>query len=217
MKVRSSILALGAFFVIAVGISACGSGVPGNAVVDVAGNPISTQAVNHWMYVAAKSQAEQQSPTSPVIVPNDPPQFNKCIALAKKEFPSLAKTADKTVRGECQQAFTSLKNSVLDFLITAYWYQADAAKLGIKVTNAQVQKAFATAQGRSPRSPRRQGSTPSSARPARRSPDLLYRFRVNAILQKLARPAHQARHPRRRSRRTTTAICRSSGRRRRAT
>ena len=64
MKVRSSISALGAFFVIAIGIAGCGSGVPGDSVADVAGNPISTQAFNHWMYVAAKSQAAQ-SPASP--------------------------------------------------------------------------------------------------------------------------------------------------------
>ncbi len=34
----------------------------------------------------------------------------------------------------------------MDFLIKAYWYQALAHKLGIKVTNAQVQKALATAK-----------------------------------------------------------------------
>ena len=30
----------------------------------------------------------------------------------------------------------------MDFLIKAYWYQADAHKLGIRVTEAQVQKAL---------------------------------------------------------------------------
>ena len=53
-------MALGAFFAVAGGIAACGSSVPGNSVADVAGNPITLQAFNHWMYVAAKSQAAQQ-------------------------------------------------------------------------------------------------------------------------------------------------------------
>jgi foldase protein PrsA len=185
MKIRSSILALGAFFMIAVGISACGSGVPGDAVVDVAGNPISTQTVNHWMYVAAKSEASQQSPTQPVIVPNDPPQFTKCIALAKKDIPSLAKTADKTVRGECQQAFNQLKSSVLDFLIKAYWYQADAAKLGIKVTNAQVQKQFAAARASQPSVATAAGLNSFLSQTGQTLPDLLYRFRISAIQSKL--------------------------------
>ena len=59
---------------------------PGNSVADVAGNPITTQAFNHWMYVAAKSQAAQ-SPGQPVIVPNDPPNFNECIAQVRKADP----------------------------------------------------------------------------------------------------------------------------------
>src|ERR1700693_1630354 len=78
MKRLKSIPALGAFFVlIAVAVSACGSGMPGNSVAVVAGNPITTQAFNHWMFVAAKEQAAQ-SPGQPVIVPNDPPNFTKC-------------------------------------------------------------------------------------------------------------------------------------------
>ncbi len=184
MKVRSSLLALSAFFVIAVALSGCGSGVPGDAVANVGGNPISTQAVNHWMYVAAKSQAAQQSSTSPVIVPNDPPDFNNCIKLAKQQFPSLAKTATKTVRSECQSAFNSLKNSVLDFLIKAYWYQADAAQMGIKVTNAQVEKALDTAKKQQFAS-NPTGYTAFLSQTGQTNADLLYRFRINAILSKL--------------------------------
>ena len=59
MKVRRSFLALGAFFVFAVGVAGCGSSVSGDSVANVAGNEITTQAFNHWMYVAAKSQAAQ--------------------------------------------------------------------------------------------------------------------------------------------------------------
>ena len=154
MKVRSSLLALGAFFVFAVGVAGCGSGVPGDSVADVAGNPITTQALNHWMLVAAKSQAAQ-SPGQPVIVPNDPPNFNTCIAQARKDFPSLAKASVKTLRADCKQLFTSLSSQVMDFLIKAYWYQADAAKQGVKVTDAEVQKAFNTAKNQ--QYPERQG------------------------------------------------------------
>ena len=32
------------------------------------------------------------------------------------------------------------------FLIEGYWYQADAHKLGVKITDAQVNKAFAKAR-----------------------------------------------------------------------
>ena len=52
--------ALGAFFVVGVVAAGCGSGVPGNSVADVAGNPITLRAFHHWLFVAAKSQSAQQ-------------------------------------------------------------------------------------------------------------------------------------------------------------
>src|SRR5215831_8635741 len=112
MKGLRSILALGAFFVLAVALSACGSGVPGNSVADMAGNPITTQSFNHWMYVAAKGNAAQ-SPGAPVIVPNDPPEFKSCIAQVRKQIPSLSKITDKQLKVQCGQLFTSLGSQVM--------------------------------------------------------------------------------------------------------
>jgi foldase protein PrsA len=144
VKLRRSLLALGAFFALGAGISACGSGVPGDSVADVAGNPITLQAFNHWMYVAAKGNASQGGASSPVIVPNDPPDFANCIAQARKEIPAVAKQSDKQLRSACQSLFTSLSSQVMDFLIRGYWYQADASNLHIHISNAQVQKEFNT-------------------------------------------------------------------------
>ncbi len=182
MKFRRSVPALGAFFVAALAVAGCGSGVPGNSVANVAGNPITTQAFNHWMFVAAKSQAAQ-SPGQPVIVPNDPPNFNSCIAQARKAIPSLAKTATKTLRSDCQQLFTSLSSQVMDFLIKAYWYQADANKLGVKVTDAEVQKAFTTAKNQ--QFPGGSGFTSFLSQTGQTQEDILFRFRINEIVQKL--------------------------------
>jgi foldase protein PrsA len=183
MKVRRSILALGAFFVLAAAVAGCGTEVPGNSVANVAGNPITTQAFNHWMFVAAKSQAAQ-SPGQPVIVPNDPPNFNSCIAQARKQIPTLAKTATKTLRTDCKQLFTSLSSQVMDFLIKAYWYQADANKLGVKVTDAEVQKAFLAA--RNQQFPNGKGFSTFLTQTGQTQQDILYRFRINTIVQKLA-------------------------------
>jgi foldase protein PrsA len=180
-KLRS-IPALGAFFVLAVLLSSCGSGVPGNSVAVVAGNPISAQAFNHWMFVAAKGQSAA-SPSQPVIVPNDPPNFARCITQARKEIPSLAKTSAKTLKSDCKTLFTSLSGQVMDFLIKAYWYQADAHKLGINVTDAQVQKAFATAK-------KAQFSTAAQFDSFLKSTgqtlqDITFRVRVNQVYIKL--------------------------------
>ena len=71
----------------------------------------------------------------------------------------------------------------MDFLIKAYWYQADAAKLGIKVTDAQVQKAFNTAKKQ--QFPTGSGFNTFLSQTGQTLPDILFRFRVNTIVQKL--------------------------------
>jgi len=182
MTVKRYLTALGAFFVLMVAVTGCGSGIPGNAVADVAGNPISTQAFNHWMFVAAKSQAAQ-SPGQPVIVPTDPPQFTQCIANVKKQIPSLAKTKDAQLRSDCQQLFTSLSSQVMDFLIKAYWYQAQAAKLHISVSDSEVSSAFATAKAQQFQTPAQYTSFLSQT--GQTQQDILFRFRINEIFKKL--------------------------------
>jgi foldase protein PrsA len=182
MSLKRRILALGAFFVLPVVAVGCGSGVAGNSVADMAGNPVTTQAFNHWMYVAAKSQA-QQSPGSPVIVPTDPPNFKGCIAQVRKRIPQLSKTPDKQLTSDCKQLFTTLSGEVLDFLIKAYWYQAEATRQHIKVSNSQVQQAFTAAK---------QQQFPSDteyqsflAQTGQTQQDILFRFRINQIFMKL--------------------------------
>jgi len=163
-------------------IAGCGSSTPGDAVVNMAGSQISVQALNHWMYVAAKSQSSGSS--SPIIVPNDPPDFNKCIALVRKEVSSLANQKAATLRNDCKQAFTQLSSQVLDYLIKAYWYQADAAKMGIKVSDASVQKTFDAAKNAQFKG-NAAGFNTFLSQTGQTNADLLFRFRINAILQKL--------------------------------
>jgi foldase protein PrsA len=188
MKSLRTFLALGAFFVLAAALSACGGGIPGNSVAEMAGNPISTGAFNHWMYVAEKGNSAQ-SPGAPVIVPTDPPEFKGCIAQVRKQIPTLAKTSDKTLKQECGQLFTSLGNQVMHFLITSYWYQAEAHRLKINITDAQVQKAFQTAK-------KQQFQTDAAfqsflKQSGQTLQDILFRVRINEILKKLL-AKHQA-------------------------
>jgi foldase protein PrsA len=188
MKKQRSILALGAFFVaIAMAVSACGGSSTGDSVAVVAGNPISTQAFKHWMFVAAKGQAAQ-SPGQPVIVPSDPPQFKSCVAQVRQKIPSLAKTTDKQLASDCKQLFTSLSSQVMDFLIKAYWYQADAHKFHVTVSDAQIQKALAAAKkAQFPTNAQFQTFLQSSGLTGQ---DVLFRLRVSQLYNKLL-----AKHP----------------------
>lgn len=183
MKTLKSILALGAFFVlVTVAVSACGSGVSGTSVAVVAGNPISVKAFDHWMYVDAKGQAAS-SPGQPVIVPNDPPGFTHCIAQARTKIPTLKKTPAKTLKADCKRLFTSLSSQVMDFLIKAYWYQGSANKMGIKLTDTQVQAALAKAKkGQFTTAAQFQAFLKQSGQTQQ---DIEYRIRVNQIFMKL--------------------------------
>ncbi len=182
MKRLKSILALGAFFVAVIGLSACGSSSSSDSVATVAGNSISTAAFDHWMFVAAKGNSSQ-SPGSPVIVPHDPPQFKNCIAQVRAQIPTLAKQSDKTIQSDCKQLFTSLSSQVMDFLIRASWYQALAYKLNIKVTNAQVQQAFQTAKKQ--QFPTATAFNEFLSSSGQTLQDILFRVRVNQIYSKL--------------------------------
>jgi foldase protein PrsA len=199
MKSLRSIPALCAFFVVAALIvagcgsssssSSAGSGtVPSGDAAVVAGNPITKRAVLHWMYVDAKGQAAQ-SPGAPVIVPTDPPDFPKCIAQVKKEIPTLAKETDAKIRTACQSAFTSYAQAVMGFLITGYWYQGTAHKLGINLTDAQLQQAITKAKTQS-------GIKTAAAykqflsTSGYTADDIAFRIRVSTIFSKLLK-----RHP----------------------
>ena len=138
-------MALGAFFVVAVALSGCGSSVASNAVATVDGNPITLQAYNHWMFIAVKGQSQGASGV-PTIVPNDPPNFTSCIAQVHKQIKSFAKTPASTIKNDCNQLFTSLNAQVLDFLVKAYWYQLEARRLHVKLTQKQVMQAFVSAK-----------------------------------------------------------------------
>jgi len=99
-------------------VSGCGSSIPGNSVAVVAGNPITQQALAHWGYVAAVGESEQ-SPGSPVIVP-DPPTYTKCIASLKKVAPATISVA------ELKTACVSQFSQTLEYLIRADWIQGQA-------------------------------------------------------------------------------------------
>ncbi len=185
MRSSKVILALCAFFVLAAGIAGCGGSSSGG-VATMAGNTISLRAYKHWMFVAAKGQSAQD-PGAPVIVPTDPPKFKGCIAQVRKQIPTLAKTPDSQVRSDCSQLFTSLNTEVMDFLIKAYWYQAEAAHLHIKLTQKEIETSFTQAKAQEFKTAAAFQSFLKET--GQTMQDILYRVKINALLTKL-----EARH-----------------------
>ena len=129
---------MAAFFVVGAAVAGCGSSIPGNSVANIAGNPITLQAFNHWIYVAAKDQAAQyasQGETVPVIVSNNPTDFTTCVKNVRAAYATLRKTSETTLKSDCKQLFTQSAGQVMQFLIEGYWFQGEAHKLGIKAPN----------------------------------------------------------------------------------
>jgi foldase protein PrsA len=117
-----------------------------------------------------------------VIIP-DPPTYDKCVAEVRHDIPSLAKTSTKQVRADCKQLYDQYASSVMQNLIQDYWLELEANRDHIKVTDAQVQKAFNTA---------RKQQLPTSAQfnaflksTGETTQDVLFHFRINQIASKL--------------------------------
>jgi foldase protein PrsA len=142
------VLALSAFFVAALTLTACGGGVPSNAVVKVDDQTIKKETFDHWMKIAAISQAGQANPnatTPPKATIPDAPEFKQCIAnLRKTTKPAKGQPqpTDANLKTQCQQQYNTLKTQVLQFLIRSTWLDREATKEGVKVSDTDAQKSI---------------------------------------------------------------------------
>jgi foldase protein PrsA len=138
--------ALGAFFVAAFAIAACGDSVPGNAVARVDDSSITTAAFDRWFGVAASSNPA----TAGGKASYDPPNYAKCVANKKKTAPKPAKgqpaTTDAQYKTQCKQEYEGLRDQVLQFLILEKWVTGEAADQGLKVSAKEQAAAFEKAK-----------------------------------------------------------------------
>jgi foldase protein PrsA len=176
--------ALGAVLFALVGITACG-GVPGNAVVQVGGSPISKTAFEHWMSVASTSNKEAGSTEKPVVPV--PPDFTACIAhlrvtSAKTAKGKAAPTTQK-LKSECEIQYKALQQEVLGFLISSQWVLSEANSLGVKLSDAEVKKEFEKIKATQfPKAAEFEKFLASSGQTVS---DLLLRVKLNLLSQKI--------------------------------
>jgi parvulin-like peptidyl-prolyl isomerase len=137
--------ALGAvLFALAV-VAGCG-GVPSDAVVSVAGKPITKSTFTHWLGVAAAatSATGEAAPSKPVIP--EPASYKACIAHLEATQPKPAKGAaaptPAQLKSQCETQFKSLQQEVLGFLISSAWVLGEGESLGVKVSDSEVKKRF---------------------------------------------------------------------------
>jgi len=120
-------------------VAACG-GVPGNAVATVDGEAIDKTDFTHWMNVVAKTSGQ------PGAAVPDPPTYAKCVAAKRKATPTPAKgqpkVTDAQLKTQCKTEYNTERDQVLQQLIAFKWIQGEADAMGIKVSDADVKKAF---------------------------------------------------------------------------
>jgi len=101
-KTLRLIPALGAVLFALVGLTACGGGgIPGNAVAQVNGKPITTSTFKHWIRVASISTASGPLAKNPV--PPEPPLYTACIAHLKEVAEKPATEAARSVLGDAHR------------------------------------------------------------------------------------------------------------------
>jgi foldase protein PrsA len=175
--------ALGAVFFVIAGISACG-GIPGNAVVQVGGTPITNTTFNHWLEVASASSAT--TPGAKPVLPV-PPNYTACIAhlqaITPKPAKGVAPPTTAQLKSQCEQQYKSLQQEVLGFLISSQWVIGEAANLGVKVSDKEVKKQFETIKAQQfPKPAEFQKFLASSGQSVS---DLLLRVKLNLLSSKI--------------------------------
>jgi foldase protein PrsA len=138
--------ALGAFFVVAIALAACGDSVPGNAVARIGDTSITKADFDRWFGVAASSNPATAANKSNY----DPPSYSGCVATKRKTAPKPAKgqpaTTDAQFKTQCMQEYEGLRDQVLQFLILQKWVAGEASDQGIKVSAKENEAAFAKAK-----------------------------------------------------------------------
>jgi foldase protein PrsA len=192
MKLPRRFLALGAFFVVAIALAACGGdSIPGNSVAKVGGTNITKDDFNHWLKIAAISSQGQTDPAvasgkKQAEIP-DPPDFKACVAAKKASAPAPAKgqpaPTEAQFKQSCQTEYNGLRDQVLQFLISAQWIVGEAKDQGIKVTDSEVNQQFETTKKQSfPKEADFQKFLKSSGMGL---DDLKFRVKVQALSDKL--------------------------------
>jgi foldase protein PrsA len=193
------VLAFGAVFMSACVLSACGSstGVPGNAVAVVQGQPITKATYDRWALITARGL----SSTSQNAVVPDPPSYTNCMAALRKQAQVTAKAtknaikppADSELLTQCKANQQRVIQQTMAGLIEAAWVQAEAKKRGITVTNAAIGQQLAVTKKQS--FPSAGSYEKFLATSGMTQAEVLERVRVQVLAQRISQKIQPAESP----------------------
>ena len=185
---RLSLCALAAALLGLVALSGCGNDVPAGAVAKVGDSTITQNEFDKWMGIAVKGQSQSSGGTA--AVPK-PPDFEACVA-AKKKTPvpkGQQKPSDDALKKQCKSEYDTLKREVMQFLIQGEWVQQEAKKRGVKLKDAELQKALEDQKKQVfPNDKQYQQFLKTSGMTEK---DVLFRVKLNELQQRLTQKVTQ--------------------------
>ena len=215
------IAALGAVLFAVVGLAACGGGIPGNAVVQVDGTPITKATFNTGWASAASSCAAATAAAKPVVP--EPPDYTACIAHLKataRETGQRPDSADRSAAEDPVRTAVQIAAAGGARLPDLLAVGARRSRIAGREGQRQGSQEAVRENQDTSSSPRRPNSKNSSRPRARRVSDLLLRVKLNMLSSENPEEDRQrakATSPRPKSRSTTTKTSRTSARRKSAT
>jgi foldase protein PrsA len=187
--------ALGAVLFALLGLAACG-GIPGNAVVQVGGSPVTKDAFTHWMGIAATASSASAGAAAAKPVLPEPPDYKACIAHLQATTPAPAKgqaaPTSAQLKSQCEQQYKQLQQQVLGFLISSDWVLGEAGSLGVKVSDAEVHKQFAKIKNS--QFPRPAEYEKFLVTTGQSTSDLLLRVKLNLLSSKIQEKVAKRKH-----------------------
>jgi foldase protein PrsA len=184
LTIRRAALVLLALSAAPLALAGCGNNVPPNAVARVGGETIEKEEFNHWLEAAAKAQQQPGAPAAQTVVP-DPPNFEKCVAArGKQPVPKGAKKpSPEELKSQCKQEYDSLKDQVMQFLISAEWIQQEAKDQDVEASDEEVQKQFQEQKKQS--FPKEKDYQEFLKRSGQTEEDLLFRVKLDVLSNEL--------------------------------
>jgi len=188
-------LALGAFFVLVIALTACGSSsdsIPSNAVAQIDGTPITKATYERWAAITAKSAT---SSGGSAVVP-DPPAYTQCVAnlrTTQKPVKGQPKPSTATLVAQCKRLNTQLVQQTMATLVQSQWIEGEAKKQGVSVSDADVQKQLA--QTKKTSFPTAKAYAKFLKQSGMTEADVLFRLRIQALAQKLTQHVQKSAAP----------------------
>ena len=138
---HKSLIALAAAALGVVAFAGCGNDVPAGAVAKVGDSTITQEEFDHWMTIAVR--ASPSSRAAPPPCPSRPTSRSASRPRRRRRCRRASRSPRTTaLKKQCKSEFDTLKREVMQFLIQGEWVQQEAEKRGIKVKDAELQKAL---------------------------------------------------------------------------